>query len=136
MKKFRLATAAILIATAGLTVSSCGKYEEGPGFSLRTKKMRLTGDWDIKEYEDSDGDIEADNSTDFVTFDKDGTYSYTSGSISQSGTWDFSSDKEKIKVTYTIGNTSYSDESTILRLTNEELWTKDSDNNIIRFEKK
>jgi hypothetical protein len=136
MKKFNLAIATLLVAGAGLTVSSCGKYEDGPGFSLLTKKARLTGDWDAKEYVDSDGTTVADNSTDIATFDKDGSYHFTSGSISFNGTWDFSSDKEKLEVTYTSGSTSYTESQTILRLTNKELWLKDSDGDITKSEKK
>lgn len=137
MKKIKLIVAIALLGTAGLTVSSCGKYDEGPGFTLLTKKARLTGDWDAKSYTDSNGNTVADTDDDFVTFDKDGKYTYTSGSFSQSGEWDFSSDKEKIKVSYTSGATTYSNETPILRLTNKELWTKDPDDGTItKFEKK
>lgn len=128
--------AVAMMGTAALTITSCGKYEEGPSLSLRTKKARLTGEWDTKEYVDSDGTTTADNSDDYVTFDKDGTYTYTSGSTSQSGQWDFSSDKEKLKVSYTFGSTTFTSESTILRLTNDELWIKDEDGNISKSEKR
>lgn len=39
----------ILMIIAGLSIifGSCGKYEEGPAFSLRTKTARLTGEWEI-----------------------------------------------------------------------------------------
>jgi hypothetical protein len=97
---------------------------------------RLTGEWDAKEYVDSDGTTIQDTDSDYVTFDKDGTYTYTSGSTSQSGTWEFSSDKEKIKVGYTVGSTTFSSEVTIVRLTNKELWTKDDDGDMVKYEKK
>lgn len=138
MKKFRLLIATVLLTSAAMTVSSCGKYDEGPGFTLLTKKMRLTGEWDTKEYVDgSSGNTTADNSDAYVTIDKDGTYTYTDGSTSTTGTWDFSSDKERLKVTYTSGSFSISDESIILRLTNKELWLKDPDTgDITKSEKK
>ena len=136
MKKFNLAIATLLIAGAGLTVSSCGKYDDGPGFSLLTKKMRLTGQWDPKEYVDSNGNTTSDNSSDYFEVKKDGTYTVTSGSLSINGTWEFTSNKEKIKTTYTSGNVSSSDEQTIDRLTNKELWLKDSDGSITKCEKK
>ena len=136
MKKFNLAIATILIAGAGLTVSSCGKYDDGPGFSLLTKKMRLTGQWDPKEYVDNNGNTTSDNSTDYFEIKKDGTYTYTSGSISANGTWSFTSKKEQLRTTYTVGNTENSDITTIDRLTNKELWLKDSDGNIMKCEKK
>ena len=136
MKKFNLAIATLLIASAGLTVSSCGKYDDGPGFSLLTKKMRLTGQWDPKEYVDSNGNTTSDNSSDYFEVKKDGTYTVTSGSFSINGTWEFTSSKEKIKTTYTSGNVTTTDEQTIDRLTNKELWLKDSDGSITKCEKK
>lgn len=140
MKKITLAIATILLAGTAITVSSCGKYEDGPSVSLLTKKMRLTGDWDAKSYTDADGNTVADNDEDdFVTFEKDGTYSATavgnSGSITQTGQWAFSSDKEKLIRGYTFGSTTINEEYTILRLTNKELWLKDSDGNTSKAEK-
>lgn len=32
-----------------ISLTSCGKYEDGPDFSLRTKKQRLTGTWIVVE---------------------------------------------------------------------------------------
>ncbi len=37
----------MIIAGLSIIIGSCGKYEEGPGFSLRTKTARLTGEWEI-----------------------------------------------------------------------------------------
>lgn len=37
------------IATTALLFNACGKYEEGPDFSLRTKTARITGTWEIVE---------------------------------------------------------------------------------------
>ena len=40
----------LFLAAAAVTVlnfQSCGKYEDGPSFSLRTKKARLTGEWEL-----------------------------------------------------------------------------------------
>lgn len=138
MKNVKLLVAVALLGTASLTVTSCGKYEEGPGFTLLTKKARLTGEWDPKEYVDGDsGATQTDSDDDYITIEKDGTYKYTSGSTSMTGTWDFSSDKEKLKVSYMIGSTEYSDESTILRLTNKELWLKDPESgDISKMEKR
>jgi len=138
MKNVKLLVAVALLGTATLTVTSCGKYDEGPGFTLLTKKARLTGEWDFKEYVDgSSGVSQADSDDDYITIEKDGTYSYTSGSTTTSGTWDFASDKERLKVSYTVGSTTYSSESIILRLTNKELWLKDPDSgDISKMEKK
>ena len=36
--------------------ASCGKYEEGPGISLRSKKARLANTWTITKTVTKDGD--------------------------------------------------------------------------------
>ena len=132
------------VALVGLSLiaASCGKYEDGPGLSLLTKKMRLTGTWDAVEYVDgSTGQTIADNSTDTFTFDKDGTFSLTSGSTTTNGTWQFAKDKEQLQTTfsYTVfGQTqTITNTSTITRLTNKELWFKDPEtNDVTKCEKK
>ena len=40
----------IVILTILLVGVSCTKFEEGPGFSIRTKKSRLIGEWELVEY--------------------------------------------------------------------------------------
>jgi hypothetical protein len=134
MKTLKLIIALAFLGGTLLSVSSCGKYENGPGFTLLTKKARLTGDWDEKETVDVNGNVTADNSSDYATFEKDGTYKVTSGSFSFIGTWEFVSDKEKLRVTYTSGSSSISSEATIMRLTNKELWLKDDDGDVTKLE--
>ena|SRR6218665_353353 len=136
MKNVKMLLAVVMLGTATVGLSSCGKYEEGPGMSLLTKKMRITGEWDLKETVEPDGDVDADNSSDYVTFDKDGTWTYTSGSVSQKGEWAFSSGKEKLKVSYPFGGVTVNSESTIIRLTNKEMWLKDGDGYISKSEKR
>jgi hypothetical protein len=133
MKNFRMLVAVAMIGSAALTVSSCGKYEDGPGISLRTKKARLTGEWDVKEYVDgSTGATTADNSTSTTLIDKDGTLTVKDGATSISGTWTFAADKERLSVTL-FSSTS---ESIITRLTNKALWMKDpSSGDITKAEK-
>lgn len=38
-----------ILAISAILFSSCGKYEDGPALSLRTKKARLKGTWDLSE---------------------------------------------------------------------------------------
>ncbi|MDR2010116.1 MAG: hypothetical protein LBQ22_06505 [Bacteroidales bacterium] len=47
MKKLSIILSAI--AVIAMLFSSCGKYEEGPSFSLATKKARLKGTWELTE---------------------------------------------------------------------------------------
>lgn len=120
-----------------LGFNSCGKYEDGPGISLRTKTARLSREWVVEKYIDSDGTEStggADDGT--LKFEKDGN-----GSISQSGfsipiTWEFTSDKEDISITTSIFGTSDTNVMQILRLTSNELWVKDESGDKTYFKAK
>ena len=129
--------AAVIIA---LNFQSCGKYEDGPNFSLRTKKNRIAGDWEVVRIGNQN---QLQGYSVEMSFDKDGdfdmktevTYSYgpyggTTYNYSQSGEWEFSRDKEEIEIT--LENQII--EFEILRLTKDELWMEDQDNNEWRLE--
>ena len=45
MKKLSILFAAFSV----LFLVSCGKYEDGPGFSLRSKEARLAGTWTFEK---------------------------------------------------------------------------------------
>jgi hypothetical protein len=124
----------VLLAGGLATVvgfSGCKKYEDGPYFSLLTKKQRLTGDWEVKKLM-SEGDNVIGNGVDVeMEFDKDGDFeistqvTYTgyygqiySYSNTVKGEWEFSNNKEEIELDFDDG--SYQ-EIEITRLTNKEL---------------
>jgi hypothetical protein len=106
-------------------LASCGKYEDGPGFSLRTKKARLTGTWNIEKVEGQS--LDSGESIEW-TFEKDGTFKFVykeNGDVdTANGTWDFSSDKEDLRLTVFGFTVTFE----ILRLTNKDLWMTDEDN--------
>ena len=118
------------LATAiGLT--ACGKYEDGPNFSLLTKTQRLTGDWEVTKFQNEEGTNLINLGYDIdLEFDKDGDfkfsseynitqYGYTySGANTAEGEWEFSDNKEEIELDYDDGT---SEEWEITRLTNKEL---------------
>jgi hypothetical protein len=122
MKNKKKLVYASLVGVTALSVSSCGKYEDGPNFSLLTKKSRVAGDWDVKSV--GSQLVGADYGL-TMTFDKDGSmkYSYTYGtsSTSYTGSWDFSSDKENLVISIDGGI----DTLEIKRLTNKEMWLDD-----------
>ena len=116
-----------------LLLVSCGKYEDGPSFSLFSKKSRVVGEWYYEGiYVDG---VEMTTSEDLVgfssTFEKNGEYldmAVEAGNpIVTVGTWEFENDKEELAIT-----TQYVDWTNtlvyntinykILRLTNKELW--------------
>lgn len=104
--------------------------------SLRTKKARLTGVWDTKSYVDADGTTSTDTDESTIEFTKDGNVTVNSNDpdfpFALTGQWEFSDDKEQLKITFS-GDT---EAQTIVRLTNKELWLKDSDGDISKSEKK
>ena len=125
----------LLLAATMITVlnfHSCKKYDDGPSFTLRSKKGRLTGEWELVKLDGQSitgYDIEWE-------FEKDGdfsqSYSYSSSSYSYSGEWEFSSDKEEIEIQ--MNGSSSSTDFEIKRLTNKEL-TVEYDGDEWEFEK-
>jgi hypothetical protein len=140
-----------IIAAAGVTamvVAGCGKYEDGPGFSLMSKKSRMVGTWDlVSATSPSTGEVYnyCQNGAECaeITMNKDNTmtfkvsYQGSSQSYSYAGTWDFNEDKSQLNWTDEGGAvTSFE----IKRLTNKELWLDDDitsvDGDILKLEAK
>ena len=130
MKLFRIGAFA-LMAVAAIAMTSCGKYEQGPGFSLLSKKARITGDWTLDVVTVNGAAQDISGYTVNVSIEKDGTFTvkWTSGgfSVEDKGTWKFSDDKTKLIVTDQDGDVS---ESEIVRLANKELKLKDVDGTV------
>jgi hypothetical protein len=125
-KFFTLAMAALL----ALSVQSCGKYEEGPGLSLRSKKARVAGTWKQSKliYNGQDIPLDADDKDDEMILDKDGGVEMVDpGNSTEKGTWSFGSDKETIKFVYGSGSSTSTTEFTIIRLANKEMILELSD---------
>ncbi|MEX1192731.1 MAG: hypothetical protein WEA99_12225 [Brumimicrobium sp.] len=131
------AKSTLFLAATVITVLnfySCSKYEDGPKFSLRTKKARLTGEWEVvrignESFPQNGYSLE-------MVFEKDGDfeykYSYDNYSYTYSGDWAFTSDKEKVVLS--INNGAGGQTLEILRLKNNELWFEDSNNEEWRLE--
>jgi hypothetical protein len=116
-----------VIVSLMFILPSCGKYEEGPGISLRTKKQRLVGKWIADKYVTDEGSANADDPT---------TYEFTSSNSfvvegdlgTTNGTWEFSDDKLSVIATYSLPIVGeFTTTWKILRLTNTELWVLDED---------
>ncbi len=126
-------SASLLFASfALLFLASCGKYENGPGFSLRSKKARIVGNWTVEKYYEDGVDVTSDVLSDgtsiIIEFKDDGSYSSTItntiwGQSVETGTWDLSEDKEYFTTTDSDGEVST---VRILRLTNDEIWFEDT----------
>jgi hypothetical protein len=118
----------MVFALVSLAITACSKYEEGSKFTVMTKKSRLVNEWNITKFTTTYSGV---SNTETVTgmavsIKKDNTYTmtYTSNgsSFSESGTWAFSDDKEKLIMTDADGDIST---STIVLLKNKEMKLKD-----------
>ncbi|MCF8297194.1 MAG: lipocalin family protein [Saprospiraceae bacterium] len=132
-RKLMLAAAVVIM----LNFNSCGKYDDGPKFSLKTKTSRLVGEWEVVKV---DGDKITD--ADFILeFEKGGdfkaTYTYEDYGSTYTdvydGEWEWDSKKEVIKVDFDDG---YNADWEVMRLTNDELWFEDEDKMYYECEKK
>lgn len=112
-----LASVFILILWSGCSK----KYPDGPGFTLRTKKSRLSGSWKILTL--TKNGIDAYFNPDYVIdIKKDGSYKIK-GSYLDEGHWTFTGDDTQVQFTPSDpALTSYS--WLILKLKNRELWWK------------
>ena len=123
-KNYLFLSIAVIIS---LAISSCGKYEDGPGFSLLSKTARITNKWELKSV---DGEVEAG----LVVLDlkKDGSMSINEDGYIIDGSWEFSNDKEDLSLTF-FGEEI---DLKIRRLTNKELWLENEleDNELSKFE--
>ena len=140
MKKFSILLV-LAVLLSGLTFTSCGKYEEGPGFSVLPKKSRLQQKWRPIESVSSSGVV--------TTIDNDGSYSeFLKGGIAKTyvgsldlgleGTWEFNSDKTMITTSYTFEilgvSTTTETTSKIIKLKINALGLEDEDGNKTYFE--
>lgn len=122
MKKLVYISALLLFA--GFFIAGCGKYEDGPKLSLKSKTARLSNTWVIETLIIDGVTYPADSvgmQGYVITFSKDGKVAETYGNITMNGTWEFSGDVDVV-TTYTVGTVSSSETLEILKLKTDELW--------------
>lgn len=129
----------ILLLLLVLSVS-CGKYEEGPGLSLRTKQNRLKGEWKLNNLYISNGIVPSHpESYSIITFKIvdnknnaenvktviDETYDKPTESFSKrNGKWSFIEGKASLELNYYDSTGTFLKDLEIwkiVRLTNKEL---------------
>lgn len=126
----------ILVAAALLTLLSCRKYDEGPAFSLRSKKQRVANVWEIETYLVNGEDKTSTIDSMFLTFEfrKDGAYqelmSHSHMYYIDNGSWRFIEDKEAIEI-YRMNDTITWQ---ITRLEEKRLWAVYTPLSFFRFE--
>lgn len=126
----------VAFLSGALLFTGCGKYEEGPSLSLKTKKGRLSREWVPEKFIDGASGISASatSGSGSVTFKKDGTFSTSMFGFTGSGTWEFVSGKEKLSTK--VDGQSTAGIVTILKLTSKEFWTKDEDGDQVHYKAK
>ncbi|MCB9196608.1 MAG: hypothetical protein H6598_10325 [Flavobacteriales bacterium] len=126
---------AVLLGSVSLT--SCGKYEEGPGVSVLPKKSRLQQKWRPIESVNSSGTVtQIDSDGSYIEFVKGGEFKAYAGSVDlgYAGTWEFNDDKTGIVLTYTFGGFSTTSESKIVKLKINALGLEDENGNKTYYE--
>lgn len=137
MKKVKLN----LVITTALSlvvfsVASCGKYEDGPNISFRSKEARLCEKTWVLESVNMAGmdmsaeEIQTEEGGEFqMELKKDGTVTFTDnmGMNPETGKWQFQKNDSQFKVSGI--NSDKTDLNTITRLTNKELWFWHMDGN-------
>ena len=106
---------------------SCGKYEEGPGISLLSKKNRITNVWSLSSKITNSQTTNLSNTTWKVEIKDDETYNAQATYLgipflNESGIWKFSTDKRQLLTT--ASGSSNTDSWEIIRLTKDELKLK------------
>src|SRR5262245_24156198 len=91
---------AFVFAIITVVIAACSKYEDGPAFSLKSKKSRLCGEWVLEAYLYNDVDQTASMDTilgaDYVLeIEKDNTYR-TEGQWQDQGTWELGADGDDV----------------------------------------
>jgi hypothetical protein len=151
MKRFAIILT--VVAVTAMLFSSCGKYDEGPSFSLLTKKARIVGEWKVDEmyindtlvnFEDLYSELFAltgmnvSNISLVTNLEKDGTgvssIKYTvlgiNGSQDTNLKWEFDDEKENLRIQRQDPETQVWgdwENSEILRLTKSECWIKNTE---------
>ena len=137
MKTKKYLTVALLFALT-LGFVSCGKYEEGPGLSLRTKKARISNVWKpVKVISNFIEDTAALSLETRVEFTRDDVFRIyiDSSQTWVTGEWEFSEDKLRVIGTYAVPFVGeFKWDRKIIRLTADEFWVERGNGNRVYYE--
>ena len=122
-----------LVFLGSIALSSCSKYEDGPAFSLRSKKERVANTWRVESATNNGSDVTSafDQYQLQMLSDGDATLAalYTLGELTfefeTNGTWTLESTGEVLRLDFE--NNAADESYEILRLKEEELWLREKD---------
>ena len=138
MKKIITLIAVTLFAV--ITITSCRKYEEGPGISLRKKEARVTNNWRIESAQLNGLEVSLD-----PLWAKQKHYMYRDGKYiitiidpvtlearNLQGGWSLYDHDRKIALTTKnfSGNIDSTNDFSILKLYEKQLWLRKTDNSL------
>ncbi len=112
-----------LVCFTGLWLASCGKFEDGPDLSLRTRKARLCHDWLPEKIRVNGLDIDISHTAVIgeIIFEKSGEFFYVANPYPK-GKWDI--DGDQLILTTDRNGDIETERKTILRLTAKEFWAE------------
>ncbi len=119
LKKINL-FAVLLAGLMMSTVQSCKKYPEGPAISFHSRTERVANTWKVDNYKKNGNDYTSLMADYSETYTKSGAYSYSLGSISGTGTWEFQNNDKEIKLTGISNQKTYV--LVILKLEEKAFW--------------
>jgi len=126
----RFCTLLVVLMTVIFIIPSCGKYEEGPAFSILPKKTRVVNIWKVDKVFVNDVDrtslYQDFNSSYKLELTKDekliATYTTTLGSVTENGTWALENSSENLVFTVAGDKSTFK----ILRLKSSEMWLEET----------
>ncbi|MDY0140906.1 MAG: lipocalin family protein [Bacteroidales bacterium] len=124
MKKIFLLSIIATLLLAGF--NSCTTYDEGPGFTVLTANARIKGTWKQTELYINDNP-QGDTYKIEFTFDSDGTGTRSVNINGSSATYDidWQLNNDKTVIMFKNNGDDEWSETTIIRLTNKELWIEE-----------
>lgn len=139
MKLLKTITVSLFISS--LIFTSCKKYEEGPGLSIKSKKSRISNSWYISNITETSGDSESFSNKDLMTqfymfsTDGSGTWRYPSSVLnngeivynkkSSNIKWEFNNDKTILNIAITDYDELEFEKFEIIKLKKNEIKLKE-----------
>lgn len=116
----------VFIAMIAIFAASCGKYEEGPSISLKSKTKRLAREWTVEKVIENGVDITQAYlsmvNTHTMLFLDYGSLKETINTTVLAKGWEWGEKKETIIITYKLLQVESKVTFYIKRLTSKEFW--------------
>lgn len=138
MKTIKVTLFAVSLGLILSMLHSCGKYPDGPNFSILSRKTRIENVWVHTETIYANGNVEQNPDPGATTeFTSDGDFIYKKGGVTLNGYWDLVNEKKDLRISYLVsgnndpvyGHTDFE----IRKLKSNEMWLKNSSGDVIKY---